>query len=79
MNASVPSAAPEFEPLLAPGFHCMTMADLRYLCVGNFSRPAVRDQLMTGLEAVASRLRDSGAHGDLWVNGSFLTKEDQPC
>ena len=56
----------------------MRMAALRHLCVGNFRHPAVRDQLMTGLEAVASWLRDSGAYGDLWVNGSFLTKTINP-
>lgn len=72
------SGKPEFPPLLAPGLHPYTLSSLRELCVAQFPLSQTRKPIMTGLETVIGKLVDCGCHGDLWVNGSFLTLAIDP-
>lgn len=68
----------EFEPLLAPGLHIFSLADLRHLCVDPFPHSATRPSIMTGLESVVARVSSTGICADIWVNGSFLTQKENP-
>jgi hypothetical protein len=69
---------PDLPPLLEVGWHRMSMADIRRLCVDNFPLSTTRAGLMDGLEAVVTTLVDAGIVGDLWINGSFTTEKIDP-
>jgi hypothetical protein len=68
----------EFPPLLPLGFHPMDIAQIRELCVSQFPRSATRQEIMTGLEAVLSRLNASGLALEVWIDGSFVTEKLDP-
>jgi hypothetical protein len=68
----------EFPSLLPVGFHRMTMKALRQLCVDGFPLSERRPALMVGLEKVVGKLTESNINGDLWIDGSFLTKKIEP-
>lgn len=68
----------EFPPLLEPGFHVMTLAQLRARCVTAFALSRTRERIMDGLEKFVSMLRAEGVVGDLWVDGSFITQKIDP-
>jgi hypothetical protein len=69
---------PDFPPLLAVGWHPMSLPELRRLCVDPFPSSVTRDAIMGGLEVVAARLIQSRVVGDLWIDGSFLTEKINP-
>lgn len=71
-------AKEEFPPLLQLGFHPMSIADIRKLCVSPFPRSATRREIMSGLETVIGRLQTSKLSLQVWVNGSFLTQKLDP-
>lgn len=68
----------EFPPLLEPGFHVTTLADLRSGCVTAFPLSKSRAQIMDGLEKFVDMLRSEGIVGDLWIDGSFMTQKLDP-
>jgi hypothetical protein len=68
----------EFPPLLTAGFHMLTLAQLRELCVGPFSLSRTRASLMDNLERICDKLLEAGVIGELWVDGSFLTNKIDP-
>jgi hypothetical protein len=70
----------EHLPLLPAGFHEMTMADLRALCVAakRFENSVSRVPIMTSLERRIESLVGHGIPGEVWVNGSFLTEKIDP-
>ena len=70
---------PEYPPLLAGGFHQMTIEEVRGLCVTGFApNEARRAEIMSGLETVLARLAPLGLDGELWIDGSFLTQDLGP-
>ena len=68
----------EFPPLLEPGFHVMTLADLRVKCVVAFSLSKSRSKIMDGLDKFVDMLRGESVVGDLWIDGSFMTQKLDP-
>lgn len=68
----------EFPPLLEPGFHVMTLADLRARCVAAFSLSKTRSEIMDGLDKFVDMLRVENVVGDLWIDGSFMTQKLDP-
>ncbi len=68
----------DFPPLLPEGFHPMSLADLRLLCVNRFSSSITRPSIMDGLEKVVYELNKSGLHLEVWVDGSFTTEKLNP-
>jgi hypothetical protein len=68
----------EFPPLLSAGFHGMSTEDLRKLCVGGFKTSVSRPHIMDGFQKVVEKLRGVGIQGEVWVDGSFLTKKIEP-
>src|SRR5580704_9306607 len=68
----------EYPPLLAAGFHTMSVDDLYSLCVTGFKESTVRADIMAGFKAVCERALTLRIKGDVWVDGSFLTKKIDP-
>jgi len=68
----------EFPPLLAQGFHQMTVDELRKLCVTNFPESKVRGDIMAGFETIYERAISVGIEGEAWIDGSFLTTKIDP-
>ena len=68
----------DFPPLLEPGFHVMTLAELRSRCVTAFPLSKTRAQIMNGLEKLVDLLRSEEIVGDLWIDGSFVTQKLDP-
>jgi hypothetical protein len=58
----------------------MTLGELRALCVDaeQFTLSSTREAIMTGLGDVLRRLSASWIVGEVWINGSFLTKRIDP-
>lgn len=74
-----PSSKPEYPPLLLPGFHSATLASLEAMCVDPFPTSSTRSEIYDGLKAVVASLSDVNVVGELWVDGSFLTKKIDPA
>ena len=68
----------EYEPLLPPGRHPHDLEDLTGLCVEPFAGSPTRSRIMQGLRDVHARLERTGVPGEMWVNGSFLTRKPDP-
>jgi hypothetical protein len=73
-----PSDKPEFPPLLEIGRYVMGLAELRDLCVEAFPLSTTREPITCGLELVVNRLSGAGVEGEIWVDGSYLTKKIDP-
>jgi Family of unknown function (DUF6932) len=71
---------PDYPPLLESGFHEMTPAQVRDLCVARaqFKMSTTRNTIMDCLDQVIGRLSTDGVQGDLWIDGSFLTEKINP-
>lgn len=71
----------EFEPLLALGFHSMTLLEIRQLCVEaeEFTLSQRRKKIMDNLSMIIDRLSSVGIVGEAWIDGSFLTRKIDPC
>jgi len=78
MAAALPSDKQVYPPLLEVGFHTLSMADLRQLCVDAFPKSRSRAKLSAGFEKVLERVRASGLRCEVWVNGSYLTRKIDP-
>jgi hypothetical protein len=69
---------PDYPPLLATGFHDMTLKSSREVCVDRFPLSQRRPILMDGFERLVSLLITKRVPGQFWVNGSFLTEVLEP-
>ena len=72
------SHKPEFPPLLGPGLHPFSWLELRAACVDAFPLSQTRLEIFTGLEEVIRELQRLGITGELWLDGSFLTRKIDP-
>lgn len=68
----------EFPPLLPRGFHRMTLAQMRADFVDSFRASRRRKPVMDGLEQVVQRIIVEKLEGEIWIDGSFLTKKIDP-
>jgi hypothetical protein len=76
---SGPGGNTEFPPLLAIGRHLHSVQEMETLCVTAFPKSATRPTIMAGLHQVIAKLDDDvGIVGELWADGSFLTKKVDP-
>jgi hypothetical protein len=71
-------AKQEFPPLLPRGFHQMTLDQMRVDFVNAFGGSRRRKPVMDGLEKVVQRIVSARLEGDIWIDGSFLTKKTDP-
>ncbi len=75
---SVPSSKRDFPPLLGAGLHPKTTAELKSLCVDGFPRSVGRGKLFERLETLMAGLTAVGVQGEVWIDGSFLTRKTEP-
>jgi hypothetical protein len=72
------SVKPEFPPLLPAGFHTMTVAEVRDLCVTPFTSSLTRRGIFDGLIDLVRQISEAGVDGEIWLDGSFLTNKIDP-
>lgn len=68
----------EFEPLLAPGIHDITKETLEHHFVSPFALQEKRKQLIERFGFLLEKVEEIGIAFEVWVNGSFVTKKDEP-
>lgn len=68
----------EHDPLLPPGLHDVTEADLDNHFLSAFKDSATRPGLVAGLRAFILALRRVGIPCELWIDGSFSTQKLDP-
>jgi len=78
MSLSTPSNQPEYPPIFEIGRHIINAKELRALCVNNFPSSYTRPQIMDGLEKILTKIINADIKGEIWVNGSFVTKKINP-
>jgi hypothetical protein len=67
-----------FPPLLPVGFHNTDVAGLQRLCVDYFPGSRSRPKLMNTVSMVVSLINRVSIPSRLWIDGPFLTEEDNP-
>lgn len=65
-------------PLLGPGFHVMTLEEIRQVAVVRFDNASARVELYSKLKGLVDQLVGLGIPCDLWIDGSFVTAEEVP-
>ncbi|RYH61662.1 MAG: hypothetical protein EON54_09895 [Alcaligenaceae bacterium] len=67
-------------PLLAPGRHFMTLAEIEGLCVTAFTGAAraCREKLFYALEGVVQNLLTAKVPCQIYADGSFFTEKPEP-
>lgn len=68
----------EHDPLLPPGFHDVTVAELDNHFLSAFSASETRPALIAGLRAFLDALRRVGVSCEVWIDGSFSTHKLDP-
>lgn len=68
----------DYPPILGDGLHSKTLEEIAVLCVDAFPLSASRTRLMVGLRAMVGLLTADGIRGNLWIDGSFVTKKLEP-
>jgi hypothetical protein len=63
---------------LAAGFHKFSIAELDELCVTAFPYSGVRSDIMAGFKVIHERALTLRIEGEIWIDGSFLTKKIDP-
>ena len=65
-------------PLLAPGRHMMATQELKELTAGRFPKSGKREQLWSAFEKLYQEILGAGFPCQIWIDGSFLTEEENP-
>jgi len=68
----------EFEPLLQPGIHDITVNDLSNYFVSPFSDQEKRIQLIERFGYLFEKVEQIGISFEIWIDGSFVTKKEEP-
>ena len=70
----------DWPPLLAPGRHCMSLYELKALCVDGFEGPSLlhRECMFFGLERMVQEILSTKLPCHLRIDGSYLTKKPDP-
>jgi len=78
-NESVhPLKKADFPPLLAPGIHALTLAELQAIAVTPFLADARRALLFASFQQWVQKLQSLHVQAILWIDGSFLTSKYGP-
>lgn len=72
------SSKPDYPPLLSAGFHPLGIKKFHALVVGAFPLSTTRVDIMNGLMVVRKVLLKAKIRGQLWVDGSFVTRKIDP-
>lgn len=68
----------EFEPLLAPGIHDFTKDTLENHFVTPFTIQEKRKELVERFGFLLEKVEDLGIAFEIWIDGSFVTKKEEP-
>ena len=68
----------DFPPLLPPGIHAVTLAELQAIAVTPFVADARRALLFASFKQWLQNLQSLHVSAILWVDGSFLTSKNGP-
>ena len=68
----------DFPPLLIPGIHALTLAELQAIAVTPFLADARRALLFASFQQWLQKLQSLHVQAILWIDGSFLTSKDGP-
>jgi hypothetical protein len=69
---------PDFPPLLSPGVHNLTLAELQAIAVAPFMADARRALLFASFQQWFNKLQAMQVRAILWIDGSFLTSKYGP-
>lgn len=73
-----PSTKPTFPPIFAPGLTEISRDDIGRLFIGPGFDTPLRRRLTSQLRLFIGELERLGAHGELWIDGSYATKKPEP-
>jgi hypothetical protein len=68
----------DFSPLLTPGIHALSLAELQAIAVTPFLADARRALLFASFKQWTQKLQSLHVQAILWIDGSFLTSKDGP-
>lgn len=68
----------EHSPLFDAGFHEIELADLEKIFVNPFHDETRRQELTAKLRLFLEKLKEIGAHFEVWLDGSFSTNKEKP-
>jgi len=68
----------DYPPLLPAGLHPKTLGELEQLCVTDFPLSRSRAPIFVGFRRLVEHLSTLAIQGDLWVDGSFVTRKIEP-
>lgn len=68
----------EFEPLLLPGIHDIAKETLATQFIDPFSIQERRKLLVEKFYYLLEKVESVGISFEIWINGSFVTKKDEP-
>jgi Family of unknown function (DUF6932) len=68
----------DYPPLLAPGRHTMTLAEVEAVCVTRFQNNQRRRHLFHRLEEFIQAFLVAGVACEVWIDGSLLTEKPEP-
>ena len=72
------STKPTFPPLFPAGLTEISLGNLAGVFVGPGFDTPLRRRLTSQLRLFVAMLANLGAHGELWINGSYATKKPEP-
>lgn len=64
--------------LLEPGFHDVTIEDIRTFFVDRFETSRTRKDVFQGYLNFIEDLKANGIEGEIWIDGSFVTNKIDP-
>lgn len=65
--------------LLPAGLHCLDIGSIQTTCVGDFPSSTTRAAIFAGLESLIAEITNLSLPCVLWVDGSFLSKKEDPA
>lgn len=68
----------DFEPLLEAGIHDITKDDLSNHFVTPFKNKEKRLNLIERFSYLITKVEEIGIPFEIWINGSFVTKKEEP-
>ncbi len=68
----------EYEGLLKPGLTDMSISEMRKLFVEEFDNNKKRSLLLDNFKGILDELSLFGIKFEVWVDGSFVTKKEEP-
>jgi len=68
----------EEESILDPGLHDFDLSEIGNHFLSGFSGSKTRKQLIDGLKAFIAQLTNIGIPIEIWIDGSFTTKKENP-